>query len=143
MCIRDSANAEFNHVLHEHIVIVSLDPTNTPHVPRDERLTVDDLGHAHDGIVHLRARFGFQDVQDLPDVLRQGCELSPELGERTDPDHAFYYLSRISIERGDAPGMSAWRKRLFVALAHNAASPAGSFRLPLERTVVMGSRVEL
>jgi K+ transporter len=28
-------------------------------------------------------------------------------------------------------------------LAHNAASPASSFHLPVERTVVMGSRIEL
>ncbi len=39
--------------------------------------------------------------------------------------------------------MSIWRKRLFVGLAHNAADPAGSFKLPTDRTVVMGSRVEL
>jgi KUP system potassium uptake protein len=36
-----------------------------------------------------------------------------------------------------------WRKRLFIALSHNAASPADYFRLPVDRTVVMGSRVDL
>ena len=41
------------------------------------------------------------------------------------------------------PGMSFWRRRLFVGLSRNAASPAGAFHLPVERTVVMGSRVEL
>jgi KUP system potassium uptake protein len=137
------ANVEFNRVLHEHNVIVSLVPDSVPHVPRDERLTVDDLGNRDDGIVHISARFGFQDPQDLPDVLRQARELSPEICERTDVDSASYYLSRISIERGDEPGMSTWRKRLFVGLAHNAASPSGSFKLPVDRTVVMGSRLEL
>jgi KUP system potassium uptake protein len=137
------ANVEFNHVLHEQNVIVSLVPTTVPHVPRDQRLTIDDLGHGDDGIVHISARFGFQDPQDLPDVLRQARELSPELSERTDPETASYYLSRISIERGDGPGMSEWRKRLFVGLAHNAASPSVSFKLPIHRTVVMGSRLEL
>ena len=39
--------------------------------------------------------------------------------------------------------MSAWRRRLFIALAHNAANPAEVFRLPDDRTVVMGSHVEL
>jgi KUP system potassium uptake protein len=39
--------------------------------------------------------------------------------------------------------MSAWRKRLFIGLSHNAANPAASFHLPVERTVVMGSRIEL
>jgi KUP system potassium uptake protein len=137
------ANVEFNHVMHEHIVIVSLVPTNVPHVSRADRLTLDDLGHSDDGIVHISARFGFQDPQDLPDVLRQARELSPELSERTDPETVSYYLSRITIERGDEPGLSRWRKRLFMGLAHNAASPSDSFRLPIDRTVVMGSRLEL
>ena len=136
------ANVEFNHVLHERVLIVSLVPTSVPHVPVDQRLTVDDLKHPHDGIVHVSARFGFQDVQDVPGVLRQACALAPELADGN-PDQAFFYISQITIERGDEPGMSMWRKRLFVGLAHNAASPAGSFRLPTERTVVMGSRIDL
>ena len=137
------ANVDFNGVLHQRNVIVSLVPTNVPHVARDQRLTIDDLGHADDGIVHVSARFGFQDRQDLPDVLRQARELSPELSEGTDPDKALYYLSRITIERGADTGMRPWRKRLFIGLAHNAASPATSFGLPSDRTIVMGSRIEL
>jgi KUP system potassium uptake protein len=39
--------------------------------------------------------------------------------------------------------MAPWRKRLFIGLAHNAATPAAYFKLPDNRTVVMGSRVEL
>ena len=39
--------------------------------------------------------------------------------------------------------MSIWRKRLFIGLAHNAASPAEYFALPEERTVVMGSHIDL
>ncbi len=137
------ANVEFNRVLHERNVIVTLVPADVPHVARDERLSVDDLGHADDGILHIRVRFGFQDRQDLPDVLRQAREVSPELSGDTDSDAALYYLSRITIERGDDPGMTTWRKRIFIGLAHNAASPATSFGLPTDRTIVMGSRVDL
>jgi KUP system potassium uptake protein len=136
------ANVEFNHVLHERVVIVSLVSVDVPHIPREERVTVDDLEHSHDGVVHVSARFGFQDRQNVPDVLRQAVELAPEL-EGADVDSAMYYISRLMIERGDAPGLPRWRKRLFVALAHNAASPAGSFKLPVARTVVMGSTLEL
>ncbi|MDT7775137.1 MAG: system potassium uptake protein, partial [Pseudonocardiales bacterium] len=56
---------------------------------------------------------------------------------------ASYFLSRITIERGRHPGMVTWRKRLFIGLSHNAATPATYFKLPLDRTVVMGSRIEL
>jgi KUP system potassium uptake protein len=39
--------------------------------------------------------------------------------------------------------MPTWRKRLFLGLAHNAASPIEYFRLPQERTVAMGATVVL
>ena len=37
--------------------------------------------------------------------------------------------------------MPAWRKRLFVAMARNAASPVEYFNLPPERVVTLGSRL--
>jgi KUP system potassium uptake protein len=36
-----------------------------------------------------------------------------------------------------------WRKKLFIAMARNAASPIDHFRLPSERTVMMGSQIAL
>ena len=45
--------------------------------------------------------------------------------------------------RTDKPGMAAWRKRLFLAIAHNAATPIEYFRLPDNRTVTMGERIDL
>jgi KUP system potassium uptake protein len=135
------ANVRFNRVLHERVVIVSVLSENVPHVPVEQRLAVDDLGYADDGIVHLSVRFGFQDEQDIPGMLRLARGMSEELD--SDPDTASYFLSRITIERGEAGGMQTWRKRLFIGLSHNAASPAAYFCLPLDRTVVMASRVEL
>jgi KUP system potassium uptake protein len=135
------ANVEFNHVLHEHVVIVSALAQNVPHVPAEEQVTVDDLGRADDGIVHLAVRFGFLDLQDIPAALARARDLSPELA--VDPDAALYFLSRIAIVHGRVAGMSRWRKGLFIWLAHNAANPATAFHLPVDRTVVMGSRIEL
>jgi KUP system potassium uptake protein len=135
------ANVDFNHVLHEHVLVVSVQAENVPHIPVDEQLSVDDLGYTDDGIVHLTVRYGFQDEQDIPGAVRAAAGMTDELD--IDPDEASYFLSRISIVRSKRPGMSSWRKRLFIGLAHNAATPAAYFHLPEERTVVMGSHVEL
>jgi len=135
------ANTQFNRVLHERVVIVSVLSENVPHIPPGQGLTVDDLGYSDDGIVYVEIRVGFQDEQDLPALLRHAVGLSPEL--EFDPDQAFYFLSRMAIERGADPGMATWRKRLFIGLAHNAASPVEAFRLPADRTVVMGSHIRL
>jgi KUP system potassium uptake protein len=39
--------------------------------------------------------------------------------------------------------MSRWRKRLFIATARLSTDAAEYFRLPRDRTVIMGSRIEL
>jgi KUP system potassium uptake protein len=135
------ANARFNNAIHEHVVIVSAIPENVPHVARGERLDVDSLSHSDDGIVHLSVRFGFQDDQDIPGALRDAFMLTSEL--EIDADTAFYFLSRISIEAGPNRDLPAWQKRLFIGLSHNAASPATYFKLPVDRTVVVGTRVAL
>ncbi|MCW0213578.1 MAG: potassium transporter Kup [Pseudonocardia sp.] len=135
------ANVDFNHVLHDRVVIVSVISENVPYVPHGGRLSIDQLGHTDDGIIHLTARFGFQDEQDIPAVLAEACGISDELDFSA--DDASYFLSRVTIERGAQPGMASWRKRVFIGLAHNAATPATYFRLPVDRTVVMGSRIEI
>jgi KUP system potassium uptake protein len=136
------ANVEHNQVLHEHVVIVSAHAQNVPHVPVAEQLSIDDLGYSDDGIFHLTVRYGFSDEPHLPEALRRaGGQGHHEVD--VDPDTASYFLSRATLRQGNAPGMRPWRKKLFIALAHNAANPAEYFCLPVDRTVVMGSHVEL
>jgi KUP system potassium uptake protein len=87
-------------------------------------------------------RYGFSEPPDIPQALSQACEeglLAPDV----DPGHASYFLSRASLRTTSKPGMSRWRKLLFVTLAHNAANPAEYFGLPTERTVVMGTQVDV
>ena len=135
------ANVEFNHVLHEHVVLVSVISEDVPHVPPDERITVDPLKHTDDGIVHVEIRFGFQDERDIPAELARAEGTAVELD--FDAASATYYLSRLSITRGDSHEMQTWRKRIFIGMSHNAANPADSFCLPVGRTIVMGANLEL
>jgi KUP system potassium uptake protein len=135
------ANVKHNHVLHECVVIVSLTTERVPYVREDERLSIDDLGYRDDGITQITGRFGFQDPLNVPALVRQaakrGIEGNPLLA---DPS---YFVSRIQIVPTDRPGMASWRKKLFLAISRNAADPVEVFHLPDERTVVMGSHIEL
>jgi KUP system potassium uptake protein len=135
------AGVEHSGVLHEAVVIISIETTKAPYVPESERLVVDSLGYEDDGISHLTARFGFQDSPDVPRLL----ELAEETGLECEIDvaGAVYFLSQVSVTPTAAPGMAGWRKRLFVAMARNAASPVDYFQLPGERTVTLGSQIEL
>jgi KUP system potassium uptake protein len=138
------ANLEHNHVVHRCVVIISGETENVPHIPWSERVTVDHLGDPTDGIVHISVRFGFQDPTDFPEVIRRVARRGGGGPEgQLDPDNASYFVSRITLRRTRTPGMSAWRKQLFIGLAHNAASQAEFLCLPPENTVVMGAQVDL
>jgi KUP system potassium uptake protein len=135
------ANVEHNQILHEHVVILSIETLPVPYVPVAERVAVDDLGYRDDGISHVSARFGYIEQPNVPDALRlavgAGLECPLEL------DEASYFLSTIELRQSRAPGMSRWRKRLFVATSHITADAAEYFGLPRERTVIMGSLIEV
>jgi KUP system potassium uptake protein len=133
------ANVEHNHILHEHVVILSLETLPIPYVDDADRVVVDDLGYRDDGITHITATLGYMDDAVVPDVLR----LASEAGLETpiDVDDASYFLSTIEVSPGDAPGMARWRKSLFVATSQITADAAEYFGLPRERTVIIGSRL--
>jgi KUP system potassium uptake protein len=151
------ANVRFNHVLHEHVVVVSVRAENVPHVAPGDQIVIDDLGYPDDGIVHLELRFGFQDEQDIPQAVGRATGMSQELD--IDSEDATYFLSRLTLRRNNRPrdsredqsggpdntsaDMARWRTRLFIGIAHNAANPATRFCLPDDRTVVMGAHLEL
>ena len=135
------ANVEHNQVLHEHVLILSIETMPVPHVPATQRVTIDDLGYKDDRIIHVTARFGYMDQADVPGLLPQIRKADIE--SPLDDDKVSYFLSRIELRPGNAPGMSRWRKRLFLATSRITSDAAEYFQLPRERTVIMGSRIEL
>jgi KUP system potassium uptake protein len=135
------ANVEHNQILHEHTLILAIETTPMPHVPAAERLTIDDLGYKDDRIIHVTARFGYMDQPNVPGLLPLIAKANVE--SPLDDDKLSYFLSRIELHRGNTPGMSRWRKRLFLATSQITADAAEYFQLPRDRTVIMGSRIDL
>jgi KUP system potassium uptake protein len=78
---------------------------------------------------------------NVPDLIRRVAE--SDLESPLAVDDVSYFLSTIEISVGDRPGMTRWRKRLFVATAGITADAAEYFGLPRDRTVIMGSRIQV
>ena len=135
------ASVRHLHALNEHVVILSIETQDVPHVPPAERIVIDDLGYTDDGITRATARFGYMDQPNVPAVMRL-IEKS-DIESPVDVANASYFLSTIDLCRGDAPGLSRWRKTLFLATAQITADAADYFALPRERTVILGSQIEL
>jgi KUP system potassium uptake protein len=135
------ANVEHNRVLHAHSVIMSIETLPAPRVADEDRIEVDSLGYAEDGVVHVTARFGYMERPNIPAALRL---LDPKQTEgQLAVDEASYFLSKLELRAGPARTMAPWRKRLFIATAYIAADAAEYFGLPIDRTVVMGARIQV
>ncbi len=144
------ANVERNRVLQDSVIVVAVEIERVPHVPESRRAstktrimfsgaTGDPLVLACD-IAYVSLRFGYMDEPDVPAALRYAAERDMIDGDVAD---ATYFLSTVTIESTDDPGMARWRQKLFVTLARNSANPAVYFRLPSDRTISIGARVQL
>ena len=134
------ANVDRIHVLQEHVLIVSVETQPVPRVPDAERVTVEDLGYPDHGIFYVVVRVGYMERPDVPAALRL---VDPALAAGPiDVDHATYFLSDVNLRVGPEPTMAAWRKRLFVAISR-MTSDAEYFGLPMDRTIIIGARIEI
>ena len=135
------ANLEHNHIRHQHVVILSVETEPVPRIPDHQRVIIDDLGYADDGITHAATRFGYMETPDIPAVLKT---LDPAMTEgQLQLAEASYFLSTIELRRGKEPTMAPWRKRLFIATSYITADAAEHFGLPRDRTVIMGSHINV
>jgi KUP system potassium uptake protein len=136
------AQVEHNHAFHEKVVIVSMVPVSIPRVDKPDRFVSERLGKGLFKINALTVRVGYHDSWNVPEALVEARKHG-FLERNLDLEHASYFVSRMTIVPTAAPGMSRWRKQLFIGMARNATSPIDHFRLPSPRTVMTGSQVEM
>jgi len=130
------ANVEHNQVLHDRVIVLSIETPSVPRVDEADRISVDDLGYPGGRILFAAARFGYMEDPDVPAAL---ARLDPPV----DPATVSYFLSRVDLVPGPSPTMARWRKRLYIATSRIAADSAAYFGLPLDRTAIIGARIEV
>jgi KUP system potassium uptake protein len=128
-------NLRYNKVLHDTVVVLSVQTQTVPHVPDDERVAVTPLG---DGLFEVAVRYGFMEDPDVPAALESARERGLAVGH-----DVLYFLGRETIIVTAKEGMAPWRETLFVLMARNAQRATAFFRLPAERVVELGVQVEM
>jgi len=129
-------NLRYNKVLHEHVILLTITTAQVPHVPPEERISFEPLGH---GLFNVRAQFGFMEDPDVPEALL----LARAKGVEMNPEDLTYFLGCETIIVTRREGMAIWREKLFVLMARNAVRATAFFRLPPERVVELGVQVEM
>ncbi|MFM7063642.1 MAG: potassium transporter Kup, partial [Actinomycetes bacterium] len=129
-------NTLHNHVLHRHVVLVSVLTDTVPYVADEDRISTSTFGY---GVHQVVARHGFMEEANVPGWI-DGVELD---GLTVDASEVTYFLGRETVIPSDIVSMAPWRERLFAVMLRTAASASRFFRLPPNQVIEVGSQVEI
>ncbi len=128
-------NLKYNLVLHERVILLTVETTLTPTVRDEQRLTATDLG---EGFWRIVLRYGFAESPDLPAALQPWLEAN---GFK--PATIAYFLSRQTLIATRRRRMPRLQEHLFAVMVRNSETPMSFFKLPVNRVVELGSQVEI
>ncbi len=130
-------NLKHNHVLHERVFFLKVSIWDVPYVKDDERITLRDLGN---NIHIVRAVYGFNETPDMGNIIEL---IEKSSGLTFDLMNTSFFLSRDTIVSTELPGMAMWRERLFCWMYQNAGRQSDFFKIPANRLVELGAKVEI
>jgi len=129
-------NLKHNHVLHERNILLTVVVEDKPYVTKGNRLLIKEMGK---NFFRLTVFYGFMETPDIPAVL----ELCATRGLPFDMMTTSFFISRAMLVTSPNPGMMKWREDLFIALSKNAMNAADFFKIPTNRVIEMGTRIEI
>jgi len=129
-------NMKHNKVIHERVVILTVEIAEVPYVSSAKRCKVEELG---EGFYRIYLRYGFMQSTDIPAALKD----VNMCGGPFDMMQTSFFLSRQTLLTAKKPGMPVWREKIFAWMLRNSASPMEFFRLPTNRVVELGSQVQI
>ncbi|MBI1369119.1 MAG: potassium transporter Kup [Planctomycetes bacterium] len=129
-------NLKHNQVLHDKVILLTVNTAEQAYVRRKKRLEMEDLGNS---IFKVAGTYGFMEDPDVPKLL----EMCAEQGVKIEPMQVTYFLGRESYLATKRPGMAIWRERLFAILARNAMPANAFFHIPPNRVIEVGTQIEL
>jgi KUP system potassium uptake protein len=130
-------NLKHNRVLHERVIFLKLSIWDVPYVNEADRLSVTDMT----GNMYLaRAVYGFKETPDVTEVMQQ---IEPFIRDPLVLEDTTFFLARDTIIPSNLPGMALWRERLFAWMLQNAAKPSDFYKIPPNRVVELGTKIEI
>ena len=128
-------NLKHNQVLHERVVLLTVQTASAPYVNDLDRIYLHRLS---DGFIRVVVRYGFMEDPDVPGALA----LCSGFGERFDLMETTFYVSRETvIPTLSHQRIAHWRARFFAIMSKNATSATDFFRIPTNRVVELGTQL--
>ena len=132
-------NLKYNHVLHEHVFLVTVTVDETPRVLDEARAVATPIGN---GLTRVELHFGFMEPPDVPMGLKTASAQGKiALG---DADRVTYYTGHETIVcLGHRPTMARWREALFALMHRNAQRPGAFFSIPSAQIMEIGIEFDI
>ena len=128
---------EYFKVIHQQMIFVSVQTTESPYSKNECSHTVTQLG---DNIFQVILYFGYLEIQNVPKALAK-VQLNNEFIK---PNEAIYFLGKEKIfAEAKILGMALWREKLFAFLNLNSLDATSYFSLPQNRVVEIGMHIEI
>ncbi|HXE40017.1 MAG TPA: potassium transporter Kup [Azonexus sp.] len=129
-------NLMHNKVLHERVVLLSVQFFDVPYVPDIDRVEVREL---KENFWSVTIHYGFKDEPNVPGAL----ERCSTFGLEFSPLETSYFIGRETLIPRLGSDMAFWREKIFVAMFRNAGSATAFFQIPSNRVVELGTQVVL
>ena len=129
-------NLMHNKVLHERVLVVSVEVFDVPYVPEIDRVEIHQL---KGNFYRINVQYGFKDDPNIPQALA----LCAQQGLEIDMMSTSFFLGRATLVPKIGSEMAYWREKLFVLLFRNASSATSFYKIPTNRVVELGSQVVL
>jgi KUP system potassium uptake protein len=129
-------NLKHNKVLHERVVLMTVQTEDIPSVAEEQRLEVH---HLDQNIHTIRVRYGFMDHPNIPRALAQcrAMQFHFNLLETS------FFVGREKIVPSERSRQWLWRRKLFVALSNSMLDATEFFRIPTNRVIELGGQIEI
>jgi KUP system potassium uptake protein len=128
---------ELNKIMPKQALIVSFVVENYPFIPEKKRY---DLQKLSKGIYVLTLSYGFMQTINIPRTLQHACE-AKFLPFSLLPEKTVYLVETINLELANKKPhhLYYWQKKLFSFLLQNSKFDIEFFKLPMDRTIAIGT----
>ncbi|WP_188396261.1 potassium transporter Kup [Oxalicibacterium flavum] len=129
-------NLLHNKILHERVVFLTVSMAEVPYVPTEEQVRVHNLGN---DCYQMDVLYGFKDTPDIPWAL----ELARFQGLGFEMMETSFFIARQTVVPNPDRGMALWREHLFVTMSRHARDAADYYRIPSNRVIELGTKIEI
>jgi KUP system potassium uptake protein len=130
-------HVERSRSLHENVVLLTVQGTNTPVVPDQARYRLSELG---EGYYKLIVFFGYMEEPHLLPVLRA---ISERDRIPLDFENATYYIGHETIVASEAGSLNRLPEMVFSYLNRNAVHEERRYGMPTDQIVEIGTQIDL